>query len=183
MRFVDTSFQGLKIVEPVIATDKRGDFVKLLHAPTFNDAGLACDFVEHYISRSDRGVIRGMHFQTRPHDHDKLVICISGHVLDVVLDLRPDQGTFGRVFVRELSGAQRCGLYIPRGCAHGFQVLSDDASLSYYLTSVYAPAHDTGIRYDSFGFDWPLPNPILSERDLKLPEFDRHASPFQGVVL
>jgi dTDP-4-dehydrorhamnose 3,5-epimerase len=151
--------------------DLRGSFVKTLHAPTFaKEKGVSWSFRESYYSTSNTGVIRGMHLQLPPHDHAKLVYCISGRVLDVVVDLRPGAG-FGKHVSFEFSGDAPAGVYVPHGCAHGFLVL-ETATLVYQVTSEYAPSHDGGIRYDSFGFDWPVANPLISDRDLALPGLD-----------
>ncbi|KTS04481.1 dTDP-4-dehydrorhamnose 3,5-epimerase [Methylobacterium sp. PvP062] len=158
--------------------DARGSFHKLMHAPSLAAAGLRTDFAEVYCSTSARGVIRGMHFQVPPHQHAKLVWCLCGAVTDVVLDLRRDSPGYGRAVAFDLDEEAPAGVYIPEGCAHGFAVRSGAATLLYLVTSVHAPAADAGIRWDSFGFDWGIPHPTLSDRDRLHPGLDAFATPF-----
>ncbi|AWN34427.1 dTDP-4-dehydrorhamnose 3,5-epimerase family protein [Methylobacterium radiodurans] len=157
--------------------DARGGFRKLAHAPALAAAGLRSDFAEIYCSTSQAGVVRGMHFQAPPHQHAKLVWCLEGRVTDVVLDLRPGE-RYGRAVALDLDGAARDGVYVPEGCAHGFAVRSDHATLLYMVTSVHAPEADLGIRWDGFGFDWGVESPILSERDRRHPGLKDFATPF-----
>jgi dTDP-4-dehydrorhamnose 3,5-epimerase len=173
-----TPLDGLLTVTPLQRPDPRGRFVKLFHAPSFAAAGLCTDYREQYLTTSHRNVLRGMHFQTPPHDHAKLVYCLSGRVLDVALDLRRGSATFGLAFSAELDGDADQGLYIPRGFAHGFLTLSAEAALHYFVETAHAPDHDTGVRWDSFGFDWPIQAPLISPRDAALPPWERRESPF-----
>ena len=166
-----TGFDGLRLVRPTVRPDSRGSFVKLLHGPSFEAAGLEWRFPEQYCSTSRQGVLRGMHFQTPPHDHAKLVYCLSGRVLDVALDLRRGSQTYGQAFSAELDGEITAGLYLPRGFAHGFLTLSEEATLAYFVETVHAPESDAGVRWDSFGFAWPTDNPPTSPRDAALPLF------------
>nr|WP_244507717.1 dTDP-4-dehydrorhamnose 3,5-epimerase family protein [Methylobacterium phyllostachyos] len=158
--------------------DPRGSFHKLMHAPSLTGSGLRTDFSEIYSSTSRRDVIRGMHFQMPPHQHAKLVWCLTGTVTDVVLDLRRDSPSYKRAVAFELDGGTPTGVYIPEGCAHGFAVRSDEATLLYLVTSVHAPEADAGIAYDSFGFDWQIADPILSQRDRTHPRLDDFETPF-----
>jgi dTDP-4-dehydrorhamnose 3,5-epimerase len=176
--FQSTGFAGVELVRPTPRPDSRGTFVKLFHAPSFQEAGLATGFDEVYVSTSHAGVVRGMHFQAPPHDHAKLVYCLSGKVLDVVLDLRRDSATFGLAYSVELDGADTAGIYIPTGFAHGFASLQDGSALQYFVETPYAPSHDRGIRWDSFGFKWPIAQLHCSERDAALPEWAGFTSPF-----
>lgn len=107
-----------------------------------------------------------MHFQIPPHQHSKIVFCPKGAILDVIIDLRKNSATYGRYFATELSKQNHKAYYIPEGFAHGFKSLTEDAITYYLVSSEYSKEHDTGIRYDSFGFDWEVENPIISERDL-----------------
>lgn len=174
----ETEIPGVRLLVPRVARDVRGDFVKTYHAPTFAEFGLGDGFAEHYHSTSRKGVIRGMHFQTPPHHHDKLVVCTMGRVLDVVVDLRKGSSTFRGLVSRELNGAECTGLVIPKGCAHGFLSLTDDATLHYYVTTPYAADHDSGVRFDSIGFEWPVDDPLTSERDRGFPSLETFDSPF-----
>jgi dTDP-4-dehydrorhamnose 3,5-epimerase len=121
--------------------------------------------------------LRGMHFQLPPAAHDKLVYCPVGKVLDVVLDLR-SSAKRGRFISRELNASNREMLFIPRGCAHGFVALEDESMMVYQTSTVHSPAHDAGVLWNSFGFAWPVANPILSERDQKFPALRDFKSPF-----
>jgi len=178
--FGDTPFEGLRTVRPSLRPDERGWFLKLFHAPSFQAAGLTTKFEEQYCSSSRRGVLRGMHFQTPPHDHAKLVYCLEGLVLDVALDLRRGSATYGRSFAVELDGVRGDGVYLPRGFAHGFLTLSETALLSYHVETAYAPEHDAGVRWDSFGFNWPEPGPLLSPRDRTFPAMPAFDTPFDA---
>ena len=165
--------------------DQRGFFVKTVHRSFFAQHGLDCDFAEQYYSSSNAGCLRGMHFQLPPHDHAKLVFCIAGAVQDVVLDLRVGSPTYGQAAQVELS-ADRCNmLYIPRGFAHGFCVVSAPAVMVYNVTSEYAPSHDAGILWRSVPVDWRHPDPVVSERDARFPALTDYQSPFvyNGAVL
>ena len=119
-----------------------------------------------------------MHFQLPPAAHAKLVYCITGRVLDVVLDLRKDSPTFGRSYGRELSAVNREMFFIPAGFAHGFLALEDNTTMVYQTSTVHSPTHDAGVRWDSFNFDWPVKNPTLSDRDQKFPTLPEFNSPF-----
>jgi dTDP-4-dehydrorhamnose 3,5-epimerase len=164
-------------IEPLASADERGRFVKPFHAPTFAAHGLASDFAEAFYTVSRCGALRGMHFQLPPHAHAKLVYCVSGTILDVLLDLRVGSPTFGQHRVFELNGERPLALYLPPGVAHGFYATSE-ATLAYHVTTPHAPRHDGGVRWDSFGMAWPTRAPILSARDRVLPSVDEFASPF-----
>jgi dTDP-4-dehydrorhamnose 3,5-epimerase len=178
MELVPTELPGLKIIRPKIFQDARGTFVKTFHRETFRQLGLDFEPREEFYSTSGKNVLRGMHFQLPPAAHAKLVYCIVGRVLDVVLDLRKDSPTFGRSVARELNATSREMFFIPVGFAHGFLALEDDATMVYQTSTVHSPAHDAGIIWNSFGFDWPVKNPVMSERDQKFPALRDFASPF-----
>ncbi len=166
----ETEIAGLLILRPKVFTDERGCFVKTFHAPVFAELGLSLPAEEFY-SVSSKNVVRGMHLQVAPAANTKCVYCLSGAVLDVVVDLRGGNGSpaFGKVFARELSAERKELLFIPEGCAHGFLTLTEQATLFYQSSVAYAPNQDAGVRWDSFGWDWPVQNPILSARDQALP--------------
>lgn len=165
-------------VLPRVADDDRGVFAKAFQAGVFEELGLNTDWRELYFSRSRRGVIRGLHFQLPPSDHDKLVLCVRGAVLDVAVDLRTDSATFGRHYAVELDDRSWEMLYLPRGFAHGFASLTDDSVMAYSVGTEYDPARDSGIRWDSAGIDWPFDGPIVSARDAALPTLAEFESPF-----
>jgi len=158
--------------------DQRGSFIKAFQDSLFEKAPAPFRLRESYFSLSHKHVIRGMHFQTPPHQHAKVVYCPSGSILDVILDLRKDSPTYGRHYACELSAANHLAYYIPEGFAHGFKSLTDGAMTCYLVSSEYSREHDKGIRYDSFGFDWACSAPLLSERDLSFPALQDFDSPF-----
>lgn len=178
MDIQETGLPGCVALRTRILDDPRGWFAKTFHEPTFEVLGLRTDWREEFCSLSHRGILRGMHFQTPPAGHAKLVYCLAGEVMDVVLDLRRGSPTYGEYRVFNLSPAQGVGLYIPTGCAHGFLSLTDNSLMIYKVTSVHAPSHDAGVRWDSFGFDWPIAVPLLSDRDQRHPPLADFDSPF-----
>ena len=166
-----TSIDGLFLLSNKTFLDERGNFKKMYSKDDFNKLSLETNFAELYYSVSKKDVIRGMHFQLPPMDHVKMVYVISGKILDVCLDLRSVSKTFGKVFSYELSGCDENYLYIPKGIAHGFAALEDNSIVHYAQTTCYSKEYDFGICYNSFGFDWPVKSPIISERDKGFPEF------------
>ncbi len=175
---ITTTLDGLFELQPIVRGDSRGSFVKIFHADTFAELGLATDFKEEYFSTSIKNVLRGLHFQTPPADHVKLVTCIEGAVKDVAVDLRKNSATFGKHFMIELSAEKSNMLYIPKGLAHGFLTLTERATMLYNVTTVYSPANDKGILWSSCGIDWQCDTPILSDRDKIHPTFAEFDSPF-----
>ncbi len=170
---------GLRRLRPRIAADARGRFVKIMHAEFFAAHGMRTDFREQYYSTSTEGVLRGFHFQVPPAAHAKLVTCLAGRVMDVVVDLRRGSAEFGKHEIFDLAEDSGDILYIPVGCAHGFLTLSATATLLYDVTSVYAPEYDRGIRWDSLDVAWPTLAPILSPRDAGFAGFAEFDSPFE----
>lgn len=158
--------------------DERGIFVKTFHESTLAEAGISFRLRESYFSLSRKDVIRGMHFQLPPHHHAKIVFCPRGAILDVILDLRKNSPTYGRFHAEELSEDNHRAYYIPEGFAHGFKALTDDAMTYYLVTSEYHKESDTGIRWDSFGFDWNCAAPLISPRDQSFPALGDFQSPF-----
>jgi len=171
MKFTETEIMDVYIIEQDVFKDNRGAFVKTFQESSFANRGLECDFKESYYTRSREDVIRGMHFQLPPHDQAKLVTVIQGVIIDVILDVRADSPTYGKYVSVELSRENRKSIYIPRGCAHGFGALSELSIAYYMVTSEYSSEYDAGIKYDSFGFDWPISNPIISDRDKSFDNF------------
>jgi len=178
MEIIPTEFSGLFLVRPRIFQDDRGAFVKTFHGPTFLAAGLKFEPQEEFFSTSHRNVVRGMHFQLPPHTQARLVYCVTGRILDVVVDLRKQSPTFGRVFSRELNAVSREMIFIPEGFGHGFLSLEDGAVTCYVAGRPHSPPHDTGVRWDSIGFSWPVKDPVISERDKKFPVLAEFQSPF-----
>jgi dTDP-4-dehydrorhamnose 3,5-epimerase len=167
----ETAIPGCFELQPRKLDDARGSFVKTFHCTAFAELGLATDWREEYYSVSGKGVLRGLHFQAPPHDHAKLVYCVSGSVLDAVLDMRTGSPSYGCHALLELSAEKANMLYIPKGLAHGFYTLSDKATMMYKVTTVYAPAADSGVLWSSAGIPWPDTSPLISERDSSFPLF------------
>ncbi|OWY37862.1 dTDP-4-dehydrorhamnose 3,5-epimerase [Xenophilus sp. AP218F] len=178
MELIPTKLEGCFLVKPFLAEDERGKFVKTYHTEQFMKAGLPTQWREEYYSSSRMGVIRGMHFQTPPHDHEKLVYCLQGRVKDVVVDLRKSSSTYGQYVAVELDAEHAHGLMIPKGMAHGFLALTEDVLMLYKVTSIYMPTNDAGIHWDSFGLDWGVDEPIVSSRDQLHPVLSDFSSPF-----
>lgn len=179
MKIQETKISDCYLVELNILNDMRGSFIKTYHEPTFSALGLETKFDEEYYSISKKGVLRGLHFQAPPHDHTKIINCLQGEVFDVVLDLRNNSATYGEYQSFILNGSDARMLYLTSGLAHGFYVLSDEATITYMVTTVYSPEHDTGVRWDSAGIEWPDINPIISDRDNNFPHFKDFITPFK----
>ncbi len=165
-------------LQPNVIEDARGKFIKVFHQQAFDASGLETSFLEEYYSVSCKNVIRGLHFQLPPMDHVKLVYCVEGSVMDAVLDLRVGSPTYGQHALLELSAAKGNIIYIPRGMAHGFCVLSGHAVMVYKVSSIYSQEHDSGVRWDSAGIPWPTAHAVLSARDESFPSLDQFVSPF-----
>ncbi len=175
----NTQIPGCLLLQPRVFVDARGTFVKTFHRPSLADLGIALDFAEEYYSISGPGVLRGLHFQTPPHDHAKMVYCVEGEILDAVVDLRRGSPTFGQFATFVLSGRDAGILCVPSGLAHGFLVKQGPAIVMYKVSTVYAPEHDKGILWSSAGVPWGVENPVLSARDASFPPLRDYASPFQ----
>lgn len=165
---------GLKIE---IHRDARGSFVKPFNRSWFQDLGLVFEPREVYLSTSHKGVLRGMHYQSPPHHHSKLVVCLSGAVCDVVLDLRGREA-LGKFASIRLDAADINAVFVPPGIAHGFLSLVDGSQLLYIVDSEYAPEFDNGVRWDSFGFSWPEEIRTVSQRDSNFLTLNAFETPF-----
>jgi len=164
-----TPLLGVHVLDCSRFLDQRGDLTKLFHAEALLDQGIAFVPAESFLTRSNAGVLRGMHFQIGEAAHEKLVTCIKGRVLDVVVDVRPDSPNFNQPFAIELSQESNKALLIGRGYAHGFFTLDDDSWMLYYTSTVHCHALDRGVFWDSIAFTWPTSDPVLSERDCRHP--------------
>ncbi len=181
-----TSIKDLYIIEPQVFGDSRGYFMESYSEQDFKAAGLHMQFVQDNESRSKKGVLRGLHFQTQ-HTQGKLVRVVEGEVYDVAVDLRKGSPTFGKWEGVLLSAENKRQFYVPEGFAHGFLVLSDVATFQYKCTDYYAPEYDGGIRWNDpdIGIEWPLEDieeVLLSEKDQKQPSlkaFMSQENPFQ----
>ena len=173
-----TILTNLYILKNIIFQDNRGVFRKVFASDIFQKYHLNTDFKEFYYSVSHKNTIRGMHFQVPPHDHHKLVFVTQGSIIDVVLDIRKNSPTYGKYFSCTLSADNGIALYIPVGMAHGFLAQEDHTIVNYMQTSLYSKECDSGIRYNSFGFDWKTLEPIVSERDMAFELFQNFKTPF-----
>lgn len=174
-----TSLDKLLLLESNLYKDKRGIFHKTYHEGLFLKFGLCTSWKEEFYTISKKDVIRGMHFQLPPYDHEKIVYCVKGEVTDVILDLRLNSKTYGKVESLNLKGNDGKAIYIPKGFAHGFLSKEDDTVIAYKVSSVYSHLSDTGILWDSFGFDWEIELPTLSDRDLNHLPFSKFISTFK----
>lgn len=169
MEIENTFIQGLKLIHLNQFADNRGKFQKVFNSDFFEKNGLATNFKESYYSISSQNVIRGMHFQISPFEHTKLVYVNQGAIVDVVVDIRKSSPTYGKFFRIQIDDKHPVLVYIPVGCAHGFLSLEDHTMVTYLQTSVYSPECDKGILYNSFGMDWGVEAPVISERDSLFP--------------
>ena len=165
-----TQLPGLVLIEPQVHRDERGFMVETFRLPDWRRLGVDPEFVQESHSRSVRGTLRGLHFQTSP-GQAKLVRCPRGRIWDVAVDLRRDSPTYARWEAYELDDERHRQLFVPIGFAHGFCVLSEVADMSYMLSSVYDPATEAGIAWDDpeVGVEWPIAEPQVSERDRTAP--------------
>lgn len=175
MNFEKTKIRDLIIVSPFIAEDDRGYFMKFYEKANYNKNEIDLNVYEEMQSFSKKGVLRGLHFQT-DHPQAKLVRVIHGKVYDVAVDLRAGSDTFGQWQGFELSSENKKLLYIPRGFAHGFLVLSDEAIFSYICDNKYSPEGDSGIKWNDsdLNIDWPTKEVIVSEKDARLQSFKEY---------
>nr|WP_237702072.1 dTDP-4-dehydrorhamnose 3,5-epimerase [Thermococcus sp. AM4] len=159
------------LIKPKVFGDERGFFMETYKKPDFESAGIKGEFVQDNHSRSRYGVLRGLHFQREPYAQAKIVRVVRGVIYDVAVDLRKNSPTFGKWVGVILSEFNKWQLYIPRGFAHGFLVLSDVADVIYKVDNVYAPDYEGGIIWNDpeLDIDWPVDEPIVSEKDRKLP--------------
>jgi dTDP-4-dehydrorhamnose 3,5-epimerase len=165
-----TKLDGLVLVEPVVHGDERGFMVESFRADVWRELGVDTPFVQHNHSRSSRGTLRGIHFQTHP-GQAKLIRCARGEILDVAVDLRRDSPTYGQWEAALLDDVAHRQLFVPVGFGHGFAVLSEIADVCYQVSSVYDPATERGIAWDDpeVGIEWRVSEPLLSERDKSAP--------------
>jgi len=175
--FKPLPLSGVYVVENFTVRDFRGIFIKSFHEEQLKQIGFIGTFKESYYSQSTKNVVRGMHFQKPPNDHEKLVYVTEGTILDVILDLRLESKTYLEYITVELT-AFGSSVFIPKGCAHGFATISDTATVVYNVSSVYNPISDSGVLWNSFGFNWPIEKPILSERDQSFDSVLNFKTPF-----
>lgn len=180
MEVVETPLQGLLLIKPRIFTDTRGYFFESYNINDFHKVGITVPFVQDNQSLSNKGALRGLHFQNPPHAQDKLVRVIKGSVLDVVVDIRKNSPTYGRHYKVELSGDNNLALFVPKGFAHGFVCLEDNTLFYYKCSDVYNPGAESGLLWNDpvLGIDWGIENPVVSDKDLKYTDFNSFSTLF-----
>jgi dTDP-4-dehydrorhamnose 3,5-epimerase len=178
MKFIKTAIPGVFIIEPSVFGDDRGYFLESFNLEKFEKNIFPIKFVQDNESMSSRGVLRGLHFQKPPYAQAKLVRCIEGCVMDVAVDIRKGSPSYGKHVSVELSGENKKQLFVPRGFAHGFLVLSDSATFAYKVDNTYAPEFDAGIKYDDkeLNINWGI-----TEEEIQLSEKDKNLSFFKDL--
>ncbi len=183
MKISDTPIKDLLIIAPQVFEDHRGYFFESFNLLKLHKQGINSNFVQDNESKSTYGIVRGLHYQLEPKAQTKLVRVISGKIYDVAADIRKDSPNFGKWFGIELSEENKKQLLIPKGFAHGFSVLSEQATVLYKCDAFYAPEYDAGIIYNDprLNIDWKIPEDkiILSEKDGKLPVFEKAKNNFK----
>lgn len=176
MKFTETSLMGVFLIELDLLKDERGFFARTFCAQKFLQNGLNPRLEQCNISHNlKKGTLRGMHFQTAPHGEAKLVRCLRGSIYDVVIDLRPDSPTFEQWTGVELSEKTPTMLYIPEGCAHGFQTLEDNTEVFYQMSYPFVPEAARGVRWDDphFKITWPSGKRVISAKDQSYPQYNK----------
>lgn len=172
MKFTNTKLEGVVIVEPNIFGDHRGWFMESYNESVYINAGFNIKFVQdNHSFSSEKGTLRGLHYQLNPKAQSKLVRCTRGTIFDVAVDIRKGSPTFGEWFGIELSADNKKQLFIPEGFAHGFMTLTDNVEVQYKVDNLFSPECDRGIMWNdpNIGIKWPVDNPILSEKDQNAP--------------
>lgn len=176
MNVINTPIKNLVIIEPVVYNDSRGYFFESYNEKKFIDKDLNLNFLQDNESKSVYGVIRGLHYQEKPHAQTKLIRAVQGKILDVVVDLRKDSETFGQHYSIELSSENKKQLIVPKGFAHGFSVLSDTVIVAYKCDNLYHKESEKGIKFDDseLNIDWKIKkeDAIVSDKDKLLPSFN-----------
>ena len=176
MKVLETELKGAYVIELDRREDERGLFSRTFCKNVFEEHGLRSEVAQCNLSyNARRGTLRGMHYQAEPFAEAKLVQCVRGSFYDVIIDLRGDSETYSQWIGVELSAAKGCMLYVPEGFAHGFQTLEDHTAVYYHMFQFFAPHFARGVRWNdpAFGIKWPLENPIMSEKDRQLPDYER----------
>ena len=176
----ETGIEGLVVVKPRVFRDPRGFFMETFRSDTFEKLGLPVQFLQDNLSKSSKGIVRGLHFQAPPFDQGKLVTALVGTVLDVVVDIRKNSPTYGESRSFLLSDEDPGFVYVPSGFAHGFSVLSEIALFHYKCTNVYDKASEGGILWNDpdLGIDWQVETALISDKDKELPLFKNFTTPF-----
>ncbi len=181
MEVIETGFKDLLLIKPTIFGDNRGYFYESFNAADFaKNTGLGVNFIQDNQSLSKKGVLRGLHFQCPPYSQDKLVRVFAGSVLDVVVDLRKSEPTFGKSYTVVLTGENHLQLFVPKGFAHGFATLEDQTVFAYKCSELYHKESEGCILWNDqdLKIDWQIENPIISEKDKLGEKFVNYSSPF-----
>ncbi len=181
MKIEKTTLAGIIIIEPRVFGDDRGYFFESFNQKQFREqTGINVDFIQDNESKSQKGVLRGLHFQVPPVAQDKLVRVVQGSIFDVAVDLRKSSTTFGKSIVAKLSAENKKQLFIPKGFAHGFLALENDTILSYKCSEYYSPEHEVGLLWndEDLAIDWGILNPLLSDKDKNGKKFVAFNTPF-----
>lgn len=180
MKIITTPIKDLIILEPKVFKDERGYFFESYNKNKLDEQGFNKNFIQDNISRSNKGVLRGLHFQKNPFAQGKLVQVLNGSVLDVAVDIRKDSPSYGQHFSVELNAKNNRLFFIPEGFAHGFLTLEDDTIFSYKCTNVYNKESEGGLMWNdsSLKINWGIEKPILSEKDLNYITFENFKTPF-----
>ncbi len=180
MKFINIEIEGLIIIEPNVFEDDRGYFFESYNTNEFKKNGIIDVFVQDNQSLSQKGVLRGLHFQKPPYSQAKLIRVVQGSVLDIAVDLRKNSKTYGQHFAIELSAANKKLFYIPEGFAHGFLTLEDNTIFSYKCSNFYNKESEDAILWndENLNINWGIDNPILSEKDKQAQKFNQYVTPF-----
>lgn len=173
-----TDIDGPIEIIPTIFKDHRGTSIKPYHSESFEKLGINIIYNEDFMVTSEKGILRGLHFQNTPFQQAKIIYCANGSIYDVAVDIRKESLTYGKYVYFYLDSKKYNMAYIPVGFAHGYQVLEDNTTVIYKMSSVYSPKHEGGIRWDSLDIKWPIKDPVLSEKDKFLPGFNEFHSDF-----
>jgi dTDP-4-dehydrorhamnose 3,5-epimerase len=181
MKLIETDFRGLVVIEPNVYADDRGYFMESWSDRWFKKEIGPVDFVQDNESFSSKGVLRGLHFQINPRAQAKLVRVTRGSVLDVAVDLRKSEATYGKYFALELSDKNKLQMYIPQGFAHGFLVLEDNTQFNYKCSDFYSKEHERSLRWNDpdLGINWGTKDAQLSPKDADAPLFSEFISNFE----
>lgn len=163
---------------PRIFKDHRGISVKTFNEDLYKEIGITHKFAEDLMVTSHKGVLRGLHFQKPSYEQAKLIWCISGSIFDVAVDIRKNSSTYGQFVYFNIDSRKRNLVYIPAGFAHGYQVMEDNTTVYYKMSSVYSPEHEGGLHYSSLNIPWPIEEKIVSDKDIKMPKFNEFISVF-----
>ncbi len=175
MRFINTALAGAYLIVPEPKEDERGFLARTFCGREFAYQGLRSEIAQVNLSyNARRGILRGMHFQDPPYAEAKLVQCLQGSIYDVIIDLRKSSETHRRWLGVELKAGSGQLLYVPEGFAHGFQTLEDETLINYLMFEFFAPEYARGVRWNdpAFGIDWPVPDPVLSDKDRQWPDYE-----------